>query len=176
MNLAEAICKVLYKNKYRIMQFVIFHIFNKSQAAAAEVIFTRLAQGHIHDGGGFRHALAGRSNHSALSIRSLEWDKFLDEAVRKSGLIDRLDKEANRLKQETVAVRGNLGQHIEPEQLQKKHAAIKTKAEEMVEGVAKLYLDAESLERAELLKRRKKAKEPSLRLRLHGEAMEKVLG
>ncbi|MCJ1394051.1 hypothetical protein MMC18_006929 [Xylographa bjoerkii] len=179
MNLAEAICKVLYGNKYRIMQFVIFHIFNKSQAAAAEVLFTRLAQGYIEDGGGFSHALAGRSNHSALSVRSLEWDRFLKEAVKNTGLIDRMDRETDKLIQVTAAICGKPDRHAEQGELQERRAAIEEKTNEVVTSIAELDLDAERIERAEraeLMKRRKKVKELSLRLRLHEKAMKEVLG
>lgn len=80
MNLAEAICLTLFGFDYPMEQYVVFHIFRVEQAVAAEILFTRLGQGYTADGGGFSHALAGRSNDSAMNISAVEWRKFIKDA------------------------------------------------------------------------------------------------
>ncbi|MCJ1247196.1 hypothetical protein MMC30_004410 [Trapelia coarctata] len=92
MNLVEAICQVLWRDKFKMTQFVIFRIFNPPQAVAAEILFTRLAQGYTKDGGGFSHALAGRSNYSALE-KNLSWNDFLTYATDHTCLMDTLQGE-----------------------------------------------------------------------------------
>ena len=103
INLTEAICKVLYGGKFSMMQFVIFHMFAPSQAAAAEVLFTRLAKGYIEDEGGFSHALAGRSNASAMDVRSLEWSQYLAYAMKHTPLIEALECEVAYLEKQATS-------------------------------------------------------------------------
>ncbi|KAI9878032.1 MAG: hypothetical protein M1830_002113 [Pleopsidium flavum] len=97
MNLVDAICRVLFHDRFHIEQYIIYHIFQPHQAVAAEVIFTRLGQGYIVDGGGFSHYLAGRSNQTALDIPATFWEKYLMDAVKNTPLLERHRDEATRM-------------------------------------------------------------------------------
>lgn len=76
MNLTDAICSLLWPSTYKIEQSVIFLCTSSEHAVLAEILFTRLAQGYIHDGGGFSYYAAGRSNNSALQYTTSDWEHF----------------------------------------------------------------------------------------------------
>ncbi|KAL9116917.1 MAG: hypothetical protein Q9187_006555, partial [Circinaria calcarea] len=101
MNLVEAACRVRYGLSYGMQQFIIYRIFAARQAAPAEILFTRLAQGYIEDGGGFSHALAGRSNHLALSISALDEQSYHEFVVDKTPIVATMEREIKFVQERT---------------------------------------------------------------------------
>ncbi len=76
MNLMEAIFETMaheFSGDYEIEQRVIYLIWRPSQAEVSEIGLTKLAEGYIHNGGGFSHYPAGLSNESAQTIPAREW-------------------------------------------------------------------------------------------------------
>ncbi|KJX99434.1 hypothetical protein TI39_contig358g00013 [Zymoseptoria brevis] len=78
MNLFDAASKVLWPGKYKIHQFVVFLCTQAQQAAVAEILFTRLTQCYMTNGGGFTHYAPGRSNSSARKYNDEGWERFWD--------------------------------------------------------------------------------------------------
>ncbi|KAI9747334.1 MAG: hypothetical protein M1835_002145 [Candelina submexicana] len=105
------VLEVMLRGGYSIEQFVIFHIFSPHQAVIAEIMFTRLAQGYIKNGGGFSHYLAGRSNHSAQHISELDWAKFRKEVYEKTAIGDAIARESKRL--DAIRILGDLQADID---------------------------------------------------------------
>lgn len=68
MNLMEAIFnnkESAFQKSYVMEQEVIYLIWSVEQAEISEIGWTKLAEGYIHNGGGFSHYAAGLSNNSA---------------------------------------------------------------------------------------------------------------
>lgn len=73
MNLMEAIFatqKDLKKGRYKMEQEVFYLIWDVTQAEISEIGWTKLAEGYVHNGGGFSHHPAGLSNESAQTTKS----------------------------------------------------------------------------------------------------------
>lgn len=77
MNLTEAIfasARGEFRSLYFMHQAVICLIWRSEQAEIAEIGLTKLAEGYIHNAGGFSHFPAGLSNHSAKFVPAREWN------------------------------------------------------------------------------------------------------
>ncbi|SMY28090.1 unnamed protein product [Zymoseptoria tritici ST99CH_1A5] len=83
MNLMDAVANMLWPDRFKIHQFVIFLCTHTEQAVIAEILFTRLTHGYITNGGGFTYYAAGRSNDSARNPSSVEGAKWEANARRK---------------------------------------------------------------------------------------------
>jgi len=92
MNLADAVCRLLFNGKFYFEQYIVYHLFRPEQAAASEILFTRLGQGYTLNGGGFSHHLAGRSNHTALGVTALNWSRYLKDAMKTTPLLQVYDE------------------------------------------------------------------------------------
>jgi hypothetical protein len=97
--------------KYTIEQEVIALIWKVNQAEVSEIGLTKLAEGYIHNAGGFSHFPAGLSNDSAHRVRPKIWSAaqewMMDNTCYRSNLqeiVDHLNAElANkRLRMEDV--------------------------------------------------------------------------
>ena len=77
MNAIEAIFMAFkdeFSGEFSIAQFIIYLIWKTEQAEIAEIGLTKLAEGYIHNGGGFSHYPAGLSNASAQRTSHREWN------------------------------------------------------------------------------------------------------
>lgn len=97
--------------KYKIEQEVIALIWKVNQAEVSEIGLTKLAEGYIHNAGGFSHFPAGLSNDSAHRVRPKIWSAahewVMDHTCYRSNLqkvVDDLNVELvnKRLKMEDV--------------------------------------------------------------------------
>jgi hypothetical protein len=80
MNVVEDICTYLYRSKalsqhFKMHQFVIYLIFQPSQAAIAEIFCSGLLQCWV-EGGGFNAHPAGRSVASSQRVATEAWEAF----------------------------------------------------------------------------------------------------
>jgi hypothetical protein len=78
MNLVEDICTYVHCTKqfdqhFRMHQFIIYLIFQPSQAAIAEIFCSGLLQVWVENGGGFNAYPAGRSVATARRVSEGEW-------------------------------------------------------------------------------------------------------
>jgi hypothetical protein len=103
MNLMDAVFilfsaddnEPLFDQVYHIDQDIIYLIYSPEQSEISEIGWTKLAEGYIHNGGGFNHYPAGMSNHSSDTISVREWAWAAQFAVTDSAwpLINKLDKQ-----------------------------------------------------------------------------------
>ncbi|KAG9530383.1 hypothetical protein KCU93_g2674, partial [Aureobasidium melanogenum] len=73
MNLFESCCKLLFANKFKLHQFVVFLLRRPYQACTAEVLFHLIGQGFITDGAGFSHWPAGLNSAPAFDLDGQHW-------------------------------------------------------------------------------------------------------
>ncbi|KAG9899024.1 hypothetical protein KCU98_g16744, partial [Aureobasidium melanogenum] len=73
MNLFESCCKLLFENKFKLHQFVVFLLRRPYQACTAEVLFHLIGQGFITDGAGFSHWPAGLNSAPAFDLDGQHW-------------------------------------------------------------------------------------------------------
>ncbi|SMY23222.1 unnamed protein product [Zymoseptoria tritici ST99CH_1A5] len=78
MNLFDATCNTLWPARFKVHQFVIFVCTEPTYAVVAEILFTRICQCYIKNGGGFTYCPPGRSNKSAYNYTSVDWERFWD--------------------------------------------------------------------------------------------------
>ncbi|KAF2649909.1 hypothetical protein K491DRAFT_554836, partial [Lophiostoma macrostomum CBS 122681] len=102
MNLVEDICTHLYTTNrfpqhFRMHQFIIYLIFQPTQAEIAEIFCSGLLQVWVENGGGFNHYPAGRSNRSAREIGEREWQRHEAYAREESGLVQNLRVQRERV-------------------------------------------------------------------------------
>jgi hypothetical protein len=81
--------------KYTIEQEVIALIWKVNQAEVSEISLTKLAEGYIHNAGGFSHFPAGLSNDSAHRVRPKIWSAaqewMMDQTCYRSKLQEIVD-------------------------------------------------------------------------------------
>lgn len=75
MNLCEAICEVLYGQRYSIAQYIVFHTFHLAHAMYAEIILSRIGLVYSTQGGGFSHFRAGVSHPGADEVPKDFYDR-----------------------------------------------------------------------------------------------------
>ncbi|ORY12138.1 hypothetical protein BCR34DRAFT_600886 [Clohesyomyces aquaticus] len=100
MNLFEAVCMVLFGNRYRIRQFVIYLVWEPDQAAVAEMIFTILVNGFVGQGAGFTFCNPGISVASARKVSVKRWTEFAAWTIHQSPYLKNGTAEDLRLLQE----------------------------------------------------------------------------
>lgn len=110
MNLMEAIFGALsnhFDNEiFRIEQEVIYLIWSVEQAEISEIGWTKLAEGYIHNAGGFSHYPAGLSNASARKILPPEWSAAKKYLVEHSAYRFNLEFRRKQEEDETAKLEG----------------------------------------------------------------------
>jgi hypothetical protein len=101
MNLSEAACKVLFKGKYFISQYVIMHIVDHTHAMYAEIILSRFALAYINQGGGFSHCMAGSSNAGVNTLGQPYWTKVRNEVSAEKSFLAKVKAEIEKEKERT---------------------------------------------------------------------------
>lgn len=155
--------------KYRIEQEVIALIWKVDQAEVSEIGLTKLAEGYIHNAGGFSHFPAGLSNDSAHRLRPKVWSAAQEWVLRHTCYRSNLQHIVDKLTAQVTAVKVN------NEELRKK---IRISEQGLIENEAKdtaavqdtirqLRKDGEELpEEKEIQDLKAKIDENALRLRL----------
>jgi hypothetical protein len=97
MNLAEAICMVEFP-EYRIRGYILFHCFKPIHAHIGEILFSRLAQCYISNGGGFSHHPASISIHHARDPERRLYRETYAKVKSDPGYVRRVAKEMEYLR------------------------------------------------------------------------------
>ena len=129
MNIVESICSALQKEfgrLYRIEQVPVYLIWCPEQAEISEIGLTKLAEGYIHNAGGFSHFPAGLSNHSANKISAREWNDAKEFLMQHSVYPHNLKQHNDRLEKNVLALEEQVAvqRELEQEQRQRKSRAV----------------------------------------------------
>lgn len=103
MNLCEAICWVLYGDRYSITQYVVFHSFHLTHAMYAEIVLSRIGLVYTTQGGGFSHHPAGISHPDAKGVGKDYYTDVEERLYDDSDFLDRVGSEI-RKKEELAAL------------------------------------------------------------------------
>lgn len=85
MNLTEAILRVELELqnvaiRYTIKQYVLYHCCHSEQCRVGEVLWTRICNGYLDNGGGFSHHIPGQNNASGRNIEDGDWEQWYARA------------------------------------------------------------------------------------------------
>ncbi|KAI4190036.1 MAG: hypothetical protein L6R41_001055 [Letrouitia leprolyta] len=98
MNLAQAAFEYKYPNMFHLNQHIIYHCWRETQPWDSEILLTRLAQGYIHNAGGFSHHGAGLSNFSSWKDLPMEvWESLEERIASTPGFKRRAQQERDRV-------------------------------------------------------------------------------
>ncbi|KAI0610894.1 hypothetical protein TUN205_04829 [Pyrenophora tritici-repentis] len=105
MALTETLCAILpttlqewsSNGPYHIEQAVIYLVYKPEQSEISEIGWTKLADGYIHNGGGFSHYPAGLSNASASKTSVLIWSAAMMYVVKESAMKLNAQAEIDRI-------------------------------------------------------------------------------
>ncbi|KAF2137336.1 uncharacterized protein K452DRAFT_111809 [Aplosporella prunicola CBS 121167] len=81
MNLVEAMCGVLFPNRYRVVQHPVYLIFEPQQAVMADLVLGQLAHALQATGGGFAYWPTDMLHASSMSVDDKNWARYEKWAV-----------------------------------------------------------------------------------------------
>jgi hypothetical protein len=105
MNLTEAVCKEMWGDKYRIEQFVLFHLWKNTHAMSAEILVSRIAMAYITYGGGFCQYPAGESHGVADEPPVGYYGDMAHNLLDDPGFHERTEEEFAKLKKKAQNLR-----------------------------------------------------------------------
>ena len=102
MNLCEAICWVLYGDRYSIAQYVVFHTFHLSHAMYAEIVLSRIVLVYTTQGGGFSHHPAGISHPDANGVGKHYYEEVEQRLYKDRDFLDRFESHQRKMAELTA--------------------------------------------------------------------------
>jgi len=154
MNLCEAICWVLYGDRYSIAQYVVFHTFHLSHAMYAEIVLSRIGLVYTAQGGGFSHHPAGISHPDANGVGKHYYADVEERLYKDPDFLDRFESHQRKMAELTALYKGWLTLAAKEETLEEEERLVAQALERALEE------KAQQKERLEMLK----ATEPFMKL------------
>ncbi|KAK0659078.1 hypothetical protein DIS24_g4371 [Lasiodiplodia hormozganensis] len=100
MNLVEAMCAVLFPNRYRARQFPVYLVFEAQQAVMADLVLGQLSQALAATGGGCAYWATDLLHGSAMAVDDKNWARYEKWAVDHSPYVANCRADAPRQNEE----------------------------------------------------------------------------